>query len=423
MDFHSEIQLNFNIYFIDGWTDASHFKIAADGTQIFEISPDSPQNLSCGSSAYLDQKMSLGFSFLHATPTLNLEIFSDLGPSSGLSSWGLCNFAISFTEISCTTSPLIYFEKNTCVASCSSSYTLQGSYCIPCDPACATCSGTENYQCVTCSSGYYSLGSTCYSNCPSGYYNDQTSATCLKCSTQCVTCDGPGSNSCTSCPIGLYLLGSECVSNTSCPDWTFVDDYTRSCSECPESCLTCAGKYDHECLTCPTNYSLQPVNDTEPAQGFCVLNCSDGFYQKSFNSCEPCESPCVSCAYSAKNCTDCVKGTYLMRLGESNRCVNSCSEAGRYWEDNYEYVCEDIAVTEHTKYGTSDDGMRSTVYSSGLYGWLTAIFGLTLYVIVFVTACAITKQLSNRRIRRRLQLFAEDRLLDDQLGNIAHDLK
>ena len=116
---------------------------------------------------------------------------------------------------------------------------------LACSGSCATCTGPNQNDCISCNSGLYLSINTCVDNCPSGTYLDTSSQSCqgnssllllminyffIACDTTCQTCSGSSNTDCTSCkPSGQpsFLYNSRCY--TSCPDGTYPDTTDFKC--------------------------------------------------------------------------------------------------------------------------------------------------------------------------------------------------
>jgi proprotein convertase subtilisin/kexin type 5 len=60
----------------------------------------------------------------------------------------------------------------------------------------------------------------------------------MKCYTNCLTCTGTQANNCLTCDSSSYFLNNTCYS--SCPSYYNITiTPTRTCSPCPNNCLTC----------------------------------------------------------------------------------------------------------------------------------------------------------------------------------------
>jgi len=171
----------------------------------------------------------------------------------------------------------------------------------------------------------------CVAQCPEGTLVNGD--LCMACSDNCTSCDHPGF--CKKCSRTTYLLrNSSCVS--TCP-LRFYATTDHSCESCHQSCLTCNGPYQSDCIRCPIHYVL--VNNT------CVVHndtvCARGFYYDSTSfDCQLCHDSCGSCSGPASNqCTSCVAEKKL----QSDRSCKSC-EMGKYF-NKYTMECNDCPVT------------------------------------------------------------------------------
>lgn len=103
-----------------------------------------------------------------------------------------------------------------------------------------------------CANNEYSLNSTCYVNCPLGYYGDKTNYECLACHTSCKSCSGPEITSCSSCTAPLLLYPDptgSCI--PSCPSlYYFQDNPNGKCAKCNKTCLKCTGANSNQCTAC-----------------------------------------------------------------------------------------------------------------------------------------------------------------------------
>ena len=85
--------------------------------------------------------------------------------------------------------------------------------CLTCSYQCLTCEG-NSAQCTSCNTGTFLYNSDCLSQCPIGYYGNETNQ-CSKCSEDCYTCsDSP--DTCTSCDESTFLYNGTCIDH--CPN-------------------------------------------------------------------------------------------------------------------------------------------------------------------------------------------------------------
>jgi proprotein convertase subtilisin/kexin type 5 len=136
---------------------------------------------------------------------------------------------------------------------------------MACDSSCLTC--TSKSSCTSCPVLKLLVNGSCVAYCGDAYYPAQTTSvgnTCLQCNTSCNTCvDSP--TKCTSCTNYYYLSTDTCLGNLN----TFL--------ACDETCLTCSGSLDNQCLTCPTYYYLNQNNYCKGCGDFCLTCNGPGF--------------------------------------------------------------------------------------------------------------------------------------------------
>ncbi len=67
---------------------------------------------------------------------------------------------------------------------------------------------------------YVLSGTTCYTACPAGTYQNSTN-TCASCASSCTTCNGTSSTNCVTCTLPRYFLSTNNSCMTSCPNGYF----------------------------------------------------------------------------------------------------------------------------------------------------------------------------------------------------------
>ncbi|KAM6183383.1 proprotein convertase subtilisin/kexin type 5 isoform 2-T2 [Erethizon dorsatum] len=193
--------------------------------------------------------------------------------------------------------------------------------CMPCHPACESCTGPGQDECSSCRAGLRLLRGTCKPQAPKACSKEKSDLflshtdvlrTHQPCHSSCKTCNG-SATLCTSCPKGAYLLAQACVS--SCPQGMWPSARSGSCENCAEDCASCSG--DDLCMQCQTRRD-QPLFLHE---GRCHHSCPEGFYAED-GFCERCSSPCRTCEGNATNCHSCEGGFVLVR----GVCVQTCPE-------------------------------------------------------------------------------------------------
>ena len=165
------------------------------------------------------------------------------------------------------------------------------SACTLCNPYCTLCFGGSSAQCSACKSPYALYSTTCYSQCPSGYWNNGT--LCQDCSlapNYCKTCRFSATLLCTACSTGrfLYAADGSCVQNCAAHDLALAglgnlygDAATNTCAACDPACTNCFGGLITQCTSCAAGYFLDPTTTT------CGQTCPAGYVPLA-TACQPC---------------------------------------------------------------------------------------------------------------------------------------
>lgn len=193
--------------------------------------------------------------------------------------------------------------------------------CATCDTTCATCSGGNANNCLTCVAGKYlafGLG-TCLTACPNGQYFPNGTQTCYECNVNCLTCSGT-STTCGSCgtsvnglTLFLYSSTNECLS--ACPGNTYGNTGTNTCDACEGTCATCSGPLATNCLTCSSG-------SFDSTAGTCTGTCGTGRYSSN-NVCYDCPSHCSACS-SSTVCTQCQHVLGVDYFLNASSCLVNC---------------------------------------------------------------------------------------------------
>ena len=138
------------------------------------------------------------------------------------------------------------------------------SICDGCHATCATCSGVDANQCISCHNGaFITISGTCECyNGPTYNYIPQPDATncIIICGHNCHTCDGAPWN-CTACTDGSTPVNGNC----GCPSGTEYIPTTSSMGDpcvpttkCHYDCKSCFGNGDpNNCTSCFENAVLR----------------------------------------------------------------------------------------------------------------------------------------------------------------------
>ncbi len=206
---------------------------------------------------------------------------------------------------------------------CSGGSATSSDTCVPCHASCATCSGPTAANCVTCATAFpfFDAPGSCLASClPVGKYADPT-AVCQPCDESCGTCNGATESDCLSCAStsAPFLRNGTCVAE--CPSvgtFSATVGTVASCLACDMTCLTCSGAGSTDCLSCPATDT--PYFD----EGTCVEACPSGKYADTANACQECDSSCDECSDgTATGCTACFGGASFDSA--AGTCTFSCA--------------------------------------------------------------------------------------------------
>lgn len=196
-----------------------------------------------------------------------------------------------------------------------------------CDASCQTCAiSNDATQCLSCVSGLYlqsPIGpSSCKPTCQIGYFVDTNNGKCGLCDVSCKKCSNIGPDQCLACSGELFLQSgfgpSYCL--LSCPAGTYP--YNNTCQKCESTCLSCQGSSSNECLSCISGLFLQSKNSPSS----CLSTCPKQTYPSTINnSCLACDAGCSSCVGPLSNqCLSCDFGLFLQSNAGPAPCLSSC---------------------------------------------------------------------------------------------------
>ena len=212
--------------------------------------------------------------------------------------------------------------------------------CNTCPTNCSTCDNKTNnnsniVQCITCLPGYLlTIEAICLKTCPQRFYSD--GLRCYACDSSCFSCSGPSKYECLTCNSSEALYNGSCVSQ--CPYMTY--NYTEitqiKCGDCDNSCNSCDGPYNTNCLTCLNNNQYLD-------NGFCADTCPDNKYQYELDKlCLICDVTCSTC--SGPQPTDCIKCLNPLWVLNNNLCISQCPDekypSSTYMSSNNSSICQ-----------------------------------------------------------------------------------
>ena len=201
----------------------------------------------------------------------------------------------------------------------------------PCHSYCSGCSSAVNTDCSACATGYKLSGTTCETNCLSGYGEKaSTPQVCIYCSLYCTSCYELSTN-CSSCQTNgtyeSYLHASSCV--TACPSFYSEDTSSHTCQPCTNSdCLDCEPDNFPRCFQCNSQY----WHDFD-----CLTVCPDGYFEDVSN-CTLCDPSCALCDADPSPCSQCTPGHYLY----TSTCGTTCPVD--YFPHDPTLTCRDCAT-------------------------------------------------------------------------------
>ncbi|XP_038025774.1 proprotein convertase subtilisin/kexin type 5 isoform X1 [Anas platyrhynchos] len=185
--------------------------------------------------------------------------------------------------------------------------------CIPCSEGCQNCQLDDPRICTACVQNYYMYKQRCYKYCPENTYRDESSLQCRQCPSNCDSCD---KDKCNVCKEGFYLSGDICV--TECGEGFFNDDMFRECEPCHRSCKTCVGYSYKNCTGCKKDFQLSNGECLNPRN----YQPTGKFWDDENKQLQSCDPSCRTCGKSAKVCTSCPEGNFLIH----DTCVSQCPQ-------------------------------------------------------------------------------------------------
>ena len=150
-----------------------------------------------------------------------------------------------------------------CTACASNQFKSDVKTCFNCHGDCSTCDGAAASNCLSCTDSVKIIASHPTSGactgCPANQHKASVS-TCSNCHADCATCSGGNNNECITC-VAMKVNPSSPTpgSCTTCSSSQFKASET-TCSACDGSCLTCSGGAANQCLSCSDGKYLDGSN-------------------------------------------------------------------------------------------------------------------------------------------------------------------
>ena len=281
---HNKIAFNFQFFPLDSWDGGSdNFKLSFDGTELTGISIDTEAysilSSRCGDPDRDDfPVISVHASVPHIGDALTLRITSLLDNDSQNESMGFRQIIMAFLNEENPYPGLcgvcdISLPSDWCGCADGTYQNPQNSgKCSNCDETCATCSGSDSDDCLTCPYG--------------GSLNSD--GTCPICTSPCSACSDDDPTECFDCIDDYFLVGNTCYPTCNYPLEASEDDDIDICtSPCPDSYTL----WDQSCAD-DCNFPLEP--DTSNSFDICKFPCEeDEFLYWDGNCRSVCPSPLV----------------------------------------------------------------------------------------------------------------------------------
>lgn len=244
--------------------------------------------------------------------TISQKTCTNFCNQNGFCMGGVCNCYTGYygndcTQTSCTTGQFYDPVGSTCGTNCPTGYytNIYSRSCEACQAPCSECIGSPT-NCAGCAilngNVQYFYNGTCYSACPTSTYA-LVNNTCVACDTttaQCLDCTG-SPTTCTSCQPGLYLqqpVSGSCGASCS-GTYALKDEVNLVCvASCPSNMIAPG---NGSCVLCAAGQ----FKDT--GSGNCVGSCPSSQYSDAtLRVCLNCHTDCLTCdgAYP-ENCTSC----------------------------------------------------------------------------------------------------------------------
>ena len=172
-----------------------------------------------------------------------------------------------------------------------------------------------------------------------------------------------------------YKVMNESFCREDKPTNTYIyDEQLFLLNYCHSSCLTCFGEKDDQCLSC-VNGSL--------IDGKCYVNdCPDGYYMSNNQTCEKCDTNCLTCDGPSENgnnhCTSCYNDSLLIIAdGFNNNCVDKCPEKTKLDNENKKCINENSGNNNKDETKNTSSGKRYLI-------WILIIFVIIILLIVIL---------------------------------------
>jgi proprotein convertase subtilisin/kexin type 5 len=160
----------------------------------------------CGERYYVHTEQ---VNYTNQVSNQNFSVYSQCEPCGALC---LTCFNSSDNCLSCDAGRFLVGGR--CVEKCPDATYNNSQMCSACPPACLLCQ--DSVTCLVCTSGAVLFNGLCVAACPQGYFaavssNATLSYVCRPCNTRCQTCNGDSQYDCQSCTAGYFWLMGMCL--------------------------------------------------------------------------------------------------------------------------------------------------------------------------------------------------------------------
>lgn len=120
--------------------------------------------------------------------------------------------------------------------------------CAACHSSCAACSGPNKTNCLYCDANSMRTlnGSSCV--CNVGYYDTNTTMNCPICNVACTSCWNSLTTTCFTCNPVYFMMVGKNTCYSKCPTYYFNNVTAKICTLCGTHCLTCVDTTN--CTSC-----------------------------------------------------------------------------------------------------------------------------------------------------------------------------
>ena len=235
------------------------------------------------------------------------------------------------------------------VCDSNSYYNLTDNTCNNCPVNCSSCDANTDWSTILCSScdfwAWFEFSTNSCKGipvCESDAYYNKSDNTCNNCPINCTICNmtqDSASINCLSCVPSAWFdnVAHDCEGIPVCDSNGYYNKSDNTCKECPFNCTTCSISNDlnsTECTVCNAFAWFNSVAQTCDGIPFCDTS---AYYNISDNTCNNCPSNCSVCTMEDSNSINC------------SACVIEA------WFNAVSHTCEGVPVCDSTTFYNFSD--------------------------------------------------------------------